>query len=103
MGHRPLTGYHVYAFTIPMVILHLPFGMGVDWSLSAELATIAKYFVLAVVWDYCWFVLNPAYTVKRFKRDNGHVWLLPHNEDFSPIPGDKAEIMGKIVSVFRKL
>jgi hypothetical protein len=72
MGHRPLTGYHVYAFTIPLVILHLPFGMGVEWSLPAELATLAKYFVLAVIWDYCWFVLNPAYTVKRFRR--GNVW-----------------------------
>ena len=25
MGHRPLTGYHVFAFTIPLLILHLPF------------------------------------------------------------------------------
>jgi hypothetical protein len=27
---------------------------------------------LAVVWDYLWFVLNPAYTVRRFER--GKVW-----------------------------
>jgi len=72
MGHRPLTGYHVYAFTVPLVILHMPVGMGVDWSVSAGLSALAKYFVLAVIWDYCWFVLNPAYTVKRFKR--GNVW-----------------------------
>ena len=25
MGHRPLTGYHVFAFTIPLLILHFPF------------------------------------------------------------------------------
>ncbi|GAB3694772.1 transcriptional repressor LexA [Corynebacterium nasicanis] len=42
-------------------------------------------------------------TAKEFHKDSTGVWLLPHNEDFSPIPGDKAEIMGKIVSVFRKL
>jgi hypothetical protein len=72
MGQRPLTGYHVYAFTIPMLILHLPYVMGVDWSVAAELRTIATYFVLAVVWDYLWFVLNPAYTVRRFRR--GNVW-----------------------------
>jgi hypothetical protein len=72
MGQRPLTGYHVFAFTIPLVILHLPFAVGVEWTLAAELATIATYFVLAVVWDYLWFVLNPAYTVRRFRR--GNVW-----------------------------
>ena len=68
MGGRPLTGYHVYAFTIPLLLLHLPFVSGVDWSLGAEVATVATYFALAVVWDYLWFVLNPAYTVKRFQR-----------------------------------
>ena len=72
MGQRPLTGYHVYAFTIPMLILHLPYVMGVDWSFARELITIATYFVLAVVWDYLWFVMNPAYTVARFRR--GNVW-----------------------------
>ena len=39
MGHRPLTGYHVYAFTIPLLILHLPYVMGVHWTLANELRT----------------------------------------------------------------
>jgi hypothetical protein len=72
MGHRPLTGYHVYAFTIPMLVLHLPFVAGVEWTFAGELRTIATFFALAVVWDYLWFVLNPAYTVRRFRR--GNVW-----------------------------
>jgi hypothetical protein len=72
MGHRPLTGYHVYAFTIPLLLLHLPFTVGVDWSLSAELVVLGTYFVFASVWDYHWFILSPAYTVRRFKR--GNVW-----------------------------
>ena len=42
-------------------------------------------------------------TVKEFHRDSSGVWLLPHNDAFSPIPGDEAEIMGKVVSVMRKL
>ncbi|HET6831454.1 MAG TPA: hypothetical protein VFH44_08920 [Solirubrobacterales bacterium] len=75
MASRPLTGYHVFAFTIPLVVLHLPFTLGVDWSLAAELRTIATYFLIAVVWDYLWFVLNPAYTVGRFRR--GSVWWFP--------------------------
>jgi hypothetical protein len=72
MGRRPLTGYHVYAFAIPMLVLHLPFVAGVGWTVAGELRTIATYFVLAVVWDYLWFVLNPAYTVRGFAR--GRVW-----------------------------
>ena len=72
MGHRPLTGYHVFAFTIPLVIVHLPFGFGLDWSIEAELGQLAIFFALAVIWDYLWFVMNPAYTVKRFVR--GNVW-----------------------------
>jgi hypothetical protein len=72
MGNRPLTGYHVFAFTIPLVIVHLPFGFGLDWSVEAELGQLAIFFALAVIWDYLWFVNNPAYTVKRFV--SGSVW-----------------------------
>jgi hypothetical protein len=72
MGHRPLTGYHVFVFIMPVVLLNLPFVYGVDWSLAGELRVFATYFALAVVWDYLWFVLNPAYTVRRFER--GNVW-----------------------------
>ncbi|MFC0315261.1 transcriptional repressor LexA [Gordonia phosphorivorans] len=42
-------------------------------------------------------------TVKTFKRIDGHVWLLPHNEHFEPIPGDDAAILGKVVTVLRRL
>ena len=43
-------------------------------------------------------------TVKTFKRrDDGHVWLMPHNEAYEPIPGDEATILGKVVAVLRRL
>ncbi|MGH3520532.1 MAG: transcriptional repressor LexA [Haloechinothrix sp.] len=42
-------------------------------------------------------------TVKTFKRKDGHVWLLPHNEAYEPIPGDDATILGKVVAVLRRL
>jgi len=31
------------------------------------------------------------------------VWLLPQNKDSSPIPGDEATILGKVVTVIRSL
>ena len=42
-------------------------------------------------------------TVKTFQRKDGQVWLLPHNDAYSPIDGTHARIMGKVVSVLRKL
>ncbi|MFN8088495.1 MAG: transcriptional repressor LexA [Mycobacterium sp.] len=42
-------------------------------------------------------------TVKTFKRTAGHVWLMPHNPVFDPIPGDNAAILGKVVTVIRKI
>ena len=42
-------------------------------------------------------------TVKTFKRANGQVWLMPHNPAFEPIPGNDAAILGKVVTVIRKV
>lgn len=42
-------------------------------------------------------------TVKTFKRTGGDVWLLPHNDLFEPIPGNDAVVLGKVVTVMRKL
>ncbi len=42
-------------------------------------------------------------TVKTFKRRGGHVWLLPHNAAYEPIPGDDATVLGRVVSVLRKI
>ncbi len=42
-------------------------------------------------------------TVKELSITGGHVWLLPHNQDYSPIPGDEATILGKVVTVIRSL
>ena len=42
-------------------------------------------------------------TVKTFKRAGGQVWLMPHNPVFDPIPGNDAVILGKVVTVMRKI
>ncbi|WP_319455236.1 MULTISPECIES: transcriptional repressor LexA [unclassified Mycobacterium] len=42
-------------------------------------------------------------TVKTFKRTGGQVWLMPHNPMFDPIPGNDAAILGKVVTVIRKV
>jgi len=42
-------------------------------------------------------------TVKTFKRSAGHIWLMPHNPEYAPIPGDEAEVLGKVVAVLRRV
>lgn len=42
-------------------------------------------------------------TVKTFKRADGHVWLLPQNPAYSPIAGDEAQVLGRVVAVLRSL
>lgn len=48
-------------------------------------------------------LLDNEATVKTFRNDNGHVWLIPHNPTYSPIDGTNATIMGKVVTVLRKI
>ena len=40
-------------------------------------------------------------TVKRLSLKGGQVWLLPENEDYAPINGANAQILGKVASVVR--
>jgi repressor LexA len=40
-------------------------------------------------------------TVKTLQRLDGHVWLMPHNPAYQPIPADNATILGKVVAVVR--
>jgi repressor LexA len=42
-------------------------------------------------------------TVKTFKRTGGQVWLMPHNPAYDPIPGNDAAVLGKVVTVIRKI
>ena len=42
-------------------------------------------------------------TVKTYKRSGGHIWLMPHNASYEPIPGDDATILGRVVAVLRSV
>ena len=41
-------------------------------------------------------------TVKRLRRRNGKVWLMPENDAYEPIDGTEAEIIGLVKAVFRE-
>ena len=42
-------------------------------------------------------------TVKTFKRTGDQIWLMPHNPAFDPIPGNQAAVLGRVVTVIRKI
>ncbi|REE95513.1 transcriptional repressor LexA [Thermomonospora umbrina] len=42
-------------------------------------------------------------TVKTFKRKDDHIWLMPQNKAYEPIPGDEASVLGRVVAVLRKM
>jgi repressor LexA len=42
-------------------------------------------------------------TVRTLRYSGGHRWLMPNNPDYTPVPGDDATILGKVVAVLRPL
>ena len=41
-------------------------------------------------------------TVKRLRRRNGKIWLMPENDSYEPIDGTYAEIVGLVKAVVRE-
>jgi repressor LexA len=48
-------------------------------------------------------MLDGEATIKTFKQGDGHVWLIPHNPAYTPILGDEATILGRVVAVLRRV
>jgi repressor LexA len=48
-------------------------------------------------------MLDGEATVKTFKKSGGHVWLIPHNPAYAPIMGDEATVIGRVVTVLRRV
>ena len=69
---KPLTGYHLVMFALPLWSFHIGFFGGVPWSWPAEAATLSAYLVWVATWDLLWFLLNPRYGWSRFRK--GEIW-----------------------------
>ena len=41
-------------------------------------------------------------TVKRLSLQDGQLWLLPENDEYSPIDGTDAQILGRVTAVVRR-
>ena len=68
-----------------------------DWVVVRQQNTCENGDIVAAL-------LDDEATVKVFKREkDGKVWLMPRNHDYLPIAGNTAQIMGKVVTVLRRV
>lgn len=68
---KPITGYHVFLLAFILLFIHLPL-MHLGFTLEREAETLSMFFLLAVFWDFLWFVCNPHFGLARFRADQ--VW-----------------------------
>ena len=67
-----------------------------DWVVVRQQPEAANGDIVAAM-------LDGEATVKTYKRTDGHVWLMPHNPQYEPIAGDDALILGRVVTVLRRI
>ena len=67
-----------------------------DWVVVRQQPTASNGEIVAAM-------LDGEATVKTYRYRDNHVWLMPHNPAFEPIPGDDATILGKVVAVLRRI
>lgn len=79
--NKPLTGYHLYLWILLFLIPHTAF-IFTSWSVGRELAVVSFYMLFLRVEDFFWFVFNPNYGIKKFKKGS-----IPwHREWLGPLP-----------------
>ncbi len=69
MSGKPATGYHLVLFSFVLLLFHWPYVYGWPLNLSNWLRTVSLFFSTVVLWDFLWFVLNPAYPLKYFQKE----------------------------------
>lgn len=67
---RPWTGYHTAMIAFILLTLHYPSVFHWQWDLGEESFVWGAFFGFLLVEDFLWFVFNPHYGLRRFKREN---------------------------------
>lgn len=71
-GKKPLTGYHLFLYLFTLLFFHSLFFFGIDFSIELESKVFLSFFLFLIVEDYLWFIFNPYFGIKKFKRKN--IW-----------------------------
>ncbi|MDD4989126.1 MAG: hypothetical protein PHV42_01735 [Candidatus Pacebacteria bacterium] len=70
-GGRPATGYHIWAVSFLFFFIHIIY-LFLPLSFAVELRLISLFILFWVVEDFFWFVFNPAFGLKNFRKDK--IW-----------------------------
>ena len=81
LGGRPLTGYHFFMVVFLADMIHLPVFF-TPWSWQLESFLIGSLMGLLVLEDFFWFVFNPNWGLRNFKK--GKIWW--HPTWWGPVP-----------------
>lgn len=84
MNDKPCDGFHLSELVLLLLVFHLPFAWGVKWGFAEECKLMAYFFVTTILWDFLWFIFNPAYGWANF--DGAHIWW--HKHWIGPFPKD---------------
>jgi len=73
---RPyITEYHIWMAVFLLLVFHFPHWFS-DWKFwKLELFLLGLFFLFLVLEDFLWFLLNPAYGLKKFNK--GKIWWHP--------------------------
>jgi hypothetical protein len=69
-GGRAMTGYHAWMFSFIALFFHFPLCFIGQWSWQLEARVLACVMLFWVVEDFLWFVVNPAFGVRRFRAEH---------------------------------
>ena len=99
LGGKPLTGYHIYLLLLFITVFHGGF-INELGSLKTELKVLGLVSWFFVVEDALWFMFNPHYTWRRFRKQqiDWHLrWFLglPYTYWWGMIIGTTALLLGK--------
>ena len=80
-GGRPVTGYHFYMTIFLIALVHLPLFF-LAWTWRLECLLLGFYVGMVLLEDILWFVLNPYYGIKKFRK--GQIWW--YKSWWGPVP-----------------
>ena len=66
MGGKHMTLYHIYM--ILMITLSVAYQNNMQYTINSFLYSASYVFLFLLLEDFLWFVFNPYFTIKRYKR-----------------------------------
>jgi hypothetical protein len=69
-GGRAMTGYHAWVFPFIGLVFHFPMCFMAEWTWRLEARALASIMMFWLLEDFLWFIINPAFGWKRFRREH---------------------------------